>query len=88
MTQSIYIYRKKVDIVFSSTGHYCMPINNHNANSPVLAHRLPLCVAIYSQIKSKDEKFRIATKLHRQFAHPRSDEPKSLLKDAQKCDKT
>ena len=40
------------------------------------------------QNKSEDEKFRIAIKLHRQFAHPRSDKLKSLLKDAQISDKT
>ena len=40
------------------------------------------------QNKSEDEKFRIAIKLHHQFAHPRSDKLKSLLKDAQISDKT
>ena len=72
---TVHIFGKKVDVVFSSTGHYCIPINDDNANSPVLSTKIAfMCCNL--QNKSENEKFRIATKLHRQFAHPRSDKLK------------
>ena len=84
---TVHIFEKKTDIVFSSTGHYCIPINDDNANCPVLSTQIAfMCCNL--QNKSEDEKFRIATKLHHQFAHPRSDKLKSLLKNAQISDKT
>ena len=71
MTQSISI-GKNINIVFSSTGHYCIPINDNNANSPVLStHIAFMCCNL--QNKPENGKFRIATKLDCQFAHPRSD---------------
>ena len=80
MTESISLGRK-------STDHYCIPINDDNAYSLVLSTQIAFMCCNLPK-KSEDEKSRIATKLHRQFAYPRSDKIKSLLKDAQINDTT
>lgn len=69
------IFGKDVQLQCTSSGHYCVPIDQINVSvkdttSALIATR---------QSNSKDE---IIDKLHKQFAHPSAKRLKSLLKDA------
>ena len=72
-----FFFGKKINTIFSSTDHYCTPINDDNANSPISRTQVAF-ICCNLQNKSEDEKSRTATKLHFQFAHPASVKLKSL----------
>ena len=77
----VHIFGRKIDIKFSSAGHYCIPLGDDTYNQRALFLSTNL------QDKSDEEKVKIATKLHRQFAHPHGGKIKLLLRDAQIIDK-
>ena len=75
------IFGRKIDIKFSSSGHYCIPLGDdiYNQQAVFLSTNL--------QDIPDEKKVKVVTKLHRQFAHPHSSKIKLLLRDAQIIDK-
>ena len=75
----VVMFDQRVDIKYSSCGHYCVPINGNKLNDTV---ELSLFCGILNE-KSDKEIMDLAKKLHRQFAHPTSKKLKSLIDDAE-----
>ena len=73
----VHNFGRKIDIKFSSSGHYCIPLGGDVYNQQIVFLSTNL------RDKSNEEKVKIAAKLHRQFAHPHSGKMKLLLRDAQ-----
>ena len=69
------IFGKDVQLQCTSSGHYCVPIDQINVSVDATASAL---IATCQQ----KEKAEIIEKLHKQFAHPTAMRLKSLLKDA------
>ena len=69
------IFGKDVQLQCTSSGHYCVPIDQINVSVDATASAL---IATCQQ----KEKAEIIEKLHKQFAHPTAKRLKSLLKDA------
>jgi hypothetical protein len=78
-TDTAVVFSRQVKLDITSVGHYTLPIYR------------PICKARVEEILvssvNHDDKYAVALKLHRQFAHPASDKIKKLLKDADKYDK-
>ncbi|KAG1651276.1 hypothetical protein GQR58_027299 [Nymphon striatum] len=68
---SAFIFGKDVDLSCTSSGHYCVPIDQVKVNVNVIA----------STQMTKD-KTKVIEKLHKQFARPSAKRLKTLLKDA------
>lgn len=69
------IFGKDVQLQCTSSGHYCVPIDQINVS--VVDTASALIVTLESTGKND-----IIEKLHKQFAHPSAKRLKSLLKDA------
>ena len=65
---------RKVELDTTSSGHYYLPLKQCEVEVEV-------CMSM--EDKSFEEKFKIVTKLHRQFAHPSARNLKALLKTIQ-----
>ena len=76
----VLIFGKKVDIKFTSTGHYCIQLNNKFNDEKYFKSNVLFSCNDLSKLNS-NEKYRIALKLHRQFSHPPSNRLLALLKD-------
>ena len=69
------IFGKEVQLNFTSSGHYCVPISTSERNvEDVLSTRL-------CDMSDEDRK-RSLLKLHRQFAHPSRQRLEAIIKDA------
>ena len=75
---------KKVDIKFSSSGHYCIDIDKKNSSQADNYNIVLLCNSLKDMPKS--EKYKVTLKLHGQFSHPHSDKIKVLLRDEEIID--
>ena len=73
-SDTVTMYGKNVDLSFSSSGHYCIPLNDSHQDFAMFSFSV--------EGKSVSEKKKIAKKLHRQFVHPPSYKIKDLLKNA------
>ena len=69
------IFGNEVQLQSTSSGHYCVPIDQVKVNVEETSS------ALISTSQSKD-KLSILEKLHKQFAHPSAKHLKSLLEDA------
>ncbi|KAG1681910.1 Retrovirus-related Pol polyprotein from transposon RE2 [Nymphon striatum] len=69
------IFGKDVDLQCTSSGHYCIPIDQVKVDVNITAS------ALISTQMTKD-KTEVIEKLHKQFAHPSAKRLKTLLKDA------
>ncbi|CAG2191491.1 unnamed protein product [Mytilus edulis] len=69
------IFGKDVQLQCTSSGHYCVPIDQLKIDIKVTA------AALVATQMTKD-KTKIIEKLHKQFAHPSAKRLKTLLKDA------
>ena len=76
----VIIFDKKIDICFTSTGHYCIKFDNKLSDEKNFKSNIALFCTNMQNLSSQ-EKYKIALKLHRQFSHPHSDRLLSLLKD-------
>ena len=79
-TDSVTMLGKKQQVVYSSTGHYCIPISFTNTSDKVDCKINLICKGIDG--KSLKEKENTALKLHRQFSHAKSCKIIDLLKNA------
>ena len=72
------VFGNEIKLTNTASGHYSVPI-----------YRTPTRERVHAVMYSCDKKDHrmLATKLHKQFAHPTSDKLKKLLRDAGKCDK-
>ena len=78
------IFGKKVDIKFSSSGHYCIDIDKKNSSQADNYKIVLLCNSLKDM--PKGEKYKAALKLHLQFSHPYRDKIKALLRDGEILD--
>ena len=69
---------RKVELDTTSSGHYYLPLKQCEVEVE------EVCMSM--EDKSCEEKFKIVTKLHRQFAHPSAKNLKALLKNAEHLD--
>ena len=79
-----------VQVIFSSFGHYCIPTSRVNINNISVNKELKEVISFYCKeldVKSSEQKHKLAEKLHRQFSHARSERLKSLLHDADMSDR-
>ena len=79
-----------VQVIFSTSGHYCIPIGRLNSVSMGSSEEVKEEVNMYCKElseKTVSQKQEIAEKLHRQFSHAKSDKLKVLLRDAEVMDK-
>ena len=74
----VIIFDKKIDICFTSTGHYCIKLDNKLSDEKTFKSNIALFCTNMQNLSSQ-EKYKIALKLHRQFSHPHSDRLFSLL---------
>ena len=75
---------QKVNIVFTSSGHYAVPISKTNQlvedfDKNFQVGQVYLTISELSK-KSNDQKFKIANKLHCQFGHASPEKLKKLIK--------
>ena len=76
------IFGKKVEIYFTSTGHYCIKLKSKLSDENVFkTNAVFLCSNV--QNLSNTEKYKVALKLHRQFSHPHSERLLCLLQDCE-----
>lgn len=76
---SVTMFKKKIPLRCTSSGHYHIPITRPLPDRGKLKHIL-LVKEISS--KNKSEKVKVATKLHRQFSHPSSKKLCDLVRNA------
>ena len=69
---------RKVELDTTSSGHYYLSLKR------CVVEVEGVCMSM--EDKSFEEKFKIVTKLHRQFAHPSAKNLKALLKNAEHLD--
>ena len=69
------MFGAKVDLTFTSSGHYCISL----CNSSDIAESVLLSL---SSVGSVDEKYKLAKKIHRQFGHASAAKIIRLLVDA------
>ena len=91
VSDCITMYGKRVALMHTSGGHYCIPISSKLAAiiQPSHASSIKVFLTIdHLNKKTIKEKHEIATKLHKQFGHPvDSIKLKQLIKDANITDK-
>ena len=91
VSDCITMYGKRVALMHTSGGHYCIPISSKPAAIMQPSHASSIKVYLtidHLDKKTIKEKHEIATKLHKQFGHPvDSIKLKQLLKDANITDK-
>ena len=85
------ILDQKVNIVFTSSGHYAVPISKTNQivegiENKNIGDHVYLTINDLSE-KSHNDKVKIANKLHSQFGHATAEKLKKLLKSANISDK-
>ncbi|XP_071114334.1 uncharacterized protein [Haliotis cracherodii] len=69
------ILGEKVSLNYTSSGHYCIPIDKYE--------KMPVEVnAVLLHKMEDDERYKVILKLHRQFAHPPERKLVALMKDA------
>ena len=66
---SITMFKKKIPLRCTSSGHYHIPITKPLSDKSKFKHILFIKE---NSFKNKSEKIKIATKLYRQFSHPSS----------------
>ena len=79
-----------VQVIFSTSGHYCIPIGRLNSSGISSTKEIKKEVNLFCKElseKTVSQKQRIAEKLHQQFSHAKSDKLKVLLTDAEVMDK-
>ena len=76
---TVTMLKKKIPLSCTSSGHYYIPITKPLPDKPKFKH-VPFIIEISS--KNTAKKFKFATKLHRQFSHPRSKKLCDLGKNA------
>ena len=82
----VHIFGQSVDVNVTTSGHYCLALNSKYDNiSQQQASITLFCKNIDN--KSNEEKIKIASKLHRQFAHPPSERLLQLISDSGIIDK-
>ena len=85
------MYGKRVALMHTSGGHYCIPISSKLAviMQPIHASSVKVFLTIdHLDKKTIKEKHKVATKLHKQFGYPvDSIKLKRLLRDAIITDK-
>lgn len=75
---SAHIFGKKVSLDCTSSGHYSIPIKDSKDETEICIFTL--------EHRSIDEKKKIISKLHKQFAHPSQSKLIALMKDAKAWD--
>ena len=84
------ILDRDVQVIFSTSGHYCIPIGRLNLSGMGSTDQVKEDVNLFCKELSEKtvcQKQRIAEKLHRQFSHAKSDNLKVLFRDAEVMDK-
>ena len=87
-SDKINILGHDVQVIFSTSGHYCIPTGRLNSSGMGSTEEIKeefVCKELSE--KTVSQKQRIAEKLHRQFSHAKSDKLKVLLRDAEVKDK-
>ena len=72
------IFGKEVDLQCTSSGHYCLPLEDTEIDVP--SDNISVLYAMDD--KSPEQQRHIIIKLHKQFAHPTANRLIALLKDA------
>ena len=89
-SDKINILGRDVQVIFSTSGHYCIPIGRLNSSGMGSTEEIKEEVNLFCKQlgeKTVRQKQRIAEKLHRQFSHAKSDKLKVLLRDAEVMDR-
>ena len=89
-TDKINILSRDVQVIFSTSGHYCIPIGRLNSSGMGSTEEVKEEVNLYCKElseKTVSQKQKIAEKLHRQFSHAKSEKLKVLLRDTEVMDK-
>ena len=89
-SDKINILGRDVQVIFSTSGHCCIPIGRPNSSGMSSTEEVKeeanlLCKELCE--KTVSQKQRIAENMHRQFSHAKSDKIKVLLRDAEVMDK-
>ena len=72
------MFDKEIDLRFTTSGHYYIPLKSENSNETLLS---------LSETSDLKDKKKVAYKLHKQFSHPRAHKLQKLLQDAGIFDK-
>ena len=88
-SDKINILGHNVQVIFSTSGHYCTPIGRLNSSGMGSTEEVKEVNLYCKEVSEKtvSQKQRIAEKLHCQFSHAKSDKLKVLLSDAEVMDK-
>ena len=79
-----------VQVIFSTSVHYCVPIGRLNSSGMGSSEEVKEEVNLYCEElseKTVSQKQGVAEKLHHQFSYVKSDKLKVLLRDAEVMDK-
>ena len=89
-SDKINILGRDVQVFFSTSGHYCIPIGTLNSSGMGSTEEIKEVNLFCKELSEKtvSQKQRIAEKLHRQFSHAKSDKLKVLLRDTEVMDKS
>ena len=87
----INIFGKEIDLKFTSSGHYAIPLNEYQKSSELTIEEQKFTEILLTidniEKKSEKEKQQIAVKLHKQFGHPKSSRLIDLIKTSGITDK-
>ena len=72
------MFEKEIDLRFTTSGHYYIPLKSENSNETLLS---------LSETSDLKDKKKVAYKLHKQLSHPRAHKLQKLLQDAGIFDK-
>ena len=89
-SDKINILAHDVQVIFSTSGHYCIPTGRLNSSGMDFSEEVKEEVNLYCKElseKTVSQKQKIAEKLHHRFSHAKSDKFKVLLRDAKVMDK-
>ena len=67
---SVTMYGEELDVQITQSGHYAIPLNDSKRILKDIDRRNDAKVNLVIQSSNKNDKFKIAQKLHAQFAHP------------------
>ena len=80
-SDKVIILGQSIDVTFTTNGHYCISIKNESSDKTQEKFSISLFCNNINE-SSKEEKEKIAHKLHGQFSHPTSDKLLQLIKDS------
>ena len=91
VNDKINIFGKEINLKFTSSGHYTIPLNEYHKSSELIIEEQKFTEILLTidniEKKSNEKKQQIAVKLHKQSGHPKSSKLIDLIKSSGITDK-